>query len=158
MVPEFLLLFLVFGRFPWAPCRYSYPPGLILGPVFLWRRFSRQNLPVAVPLTFWVLDLALCKPGATWNPPNSANSLRKSLILEVGVGDRLATQKVSTIKVAVWNVFLFEILRGCRLECVFIRNTSETNNLLGRFDDVWGQRLRPMLGPPGGPGRNQILC
>ncbi len=36
MVPEFLLVFGVVGRFPWAPGWLSYPPGPILGSVFLW--------------------------------------------------------------------------------------------------------------------------
>ena len=42
-VPEFLKVFEGFGRFPWAPGRLSYPPGLILGSVFLWRCFRRQQ-------------------------------------------------------------------------------------------------------------------
>ena len=42
-VPVFLVVFDVFGRFPWAPGRLSYPPGPTLGPVFLWRCFCRQK-------------------------------------------------------------------------------------------------------------------
>ena len=38
-VPEFLLVFVVFGRFPSVFGRVSYPPGPILESVFLWRCF-----------------------------------------------------------------------------------------------------------------------
>ncbi len=35
----------LFGRFPWVSGRASYPPGSILGSVFLWLCFCRQKLP-----------------------------------------------------------------------------------------------------------------
>ncbi len=38
-------VFEVVGRFAWAPGRLSYPPGPILGSVFLWRCFCRQKPP-----------------------------------------------------------------------------------------------------------------
>ncbi len=44
-VPEFLLVFLVVGRFPWVSGRVSYSPGPISGSVLLWLCFCRQKPP-----------------------------------------------------------------------------------------------------------------
>jgi hypothetical protein len=44
-IVEFLSVFAVFGCFPWAPGRLSYPPGPTLESVILWRCFCRQNSP-----------------------------------------------------------------------------------------------------------------
>ncbi len=38
-VPDFLWVFVVFGRFPWVSGRVSYPLGLILESAFLWPCF-----------------------------------------------------------------------------------------------------------------------
>ncbi len=46
--PEFLRIFEVCGRFPWAPGQRSYPPGLVLGSVFLWGGSVDRNLSVVV--------------------------------------------------------------------------------------------------------------
>ena len=48
-VPEIRMVFAVCGRVPWAPGLFFYPPGPILGSVFLWRCFSRQKPPCWVP-------------------------------------------------------------------------------------------------------------
>ena len=44
-LPEFLSVFVVFGRCPWAPGRCSYSRGPIFESAFLWLCFCRQKPP-----------------------------------------------------------------------------------------------------------------
>ncbi len=50
--------FLVFGRYPWAPGRLSYPPGPILGSVVMWLCLFAGDVPTPANLTHMLLTIA----------------------------------------------------------------------------------------------------